>query len=88
MERTRGNNMNWRSHVKEKIHLFISILTIFIVLLIGISVIQQVQLQSVKKESELLKNKFFLFVILFRLFHHQFVFHIFVLDIPRQTLIE
>ncbi|EDP7300774.1 hypothetical protein GLZ93_09300 [Campylobacter jejuni] len=59
MERTRGNNMNWRSHVKEKIHLFISILTIFIVLLIGISVIQQVQLQSVKKESELLEEQIF-----------------------------
>ena len=40
-----------------KIHLFISILTLFIVLLIGISVIQQVQLQSVKKESELLKEQ-------------------------------
>ncbi|NRC94695.1 hypothetical protein [Enterococcus faecalis] len=40
-----------------RIHLFISILTIFIVLLIGISVIQQVQLQSVKKESESLKEQ-------------------------------
>lgn len=40
-----------------KIHLLISILTLFIVLLIGISVIQQVQLQSVKKENELLKEQ-------------------------------
>nr|AFW17917.1 hyprothetical protein [Enterococcus faecalis] len=40
-----------------RIHLFISILTLFIVLLIGISVIQQVQLQSVKKESESLKEQ-------------------------------
>ena len=29
-----------------------------------------------------------IYVILFRLFHYQFVFRIFVLDIPRQTLIE
>ncbi|OQO77313.1 hypothetical protein BH745_14640 [Enterococcus gallinarum] len=40
-----------------KIHLFISILALFIVLLIGVSVIQQVQLQSVKKESESLKEQ-------------------------------
>lgn len=40
-----------------KIHLFVSILALFIVLLIGVSVIQQVQLQSVKKESESLKEQ-------------------------------
>ncbi len=40
-----------------KFNLFVSILALFIVLLIGISVIQQVQLQSVKKESELLKEQ-------------------------------
>ena len=38
-----------------KFNLFVSILALFIVLLIGVSVIQQVQLQSVKKESESLK---------------------------------
>ena len=40
-----------------KFNLFVSILALFIVLLIGVSVIQQVQLQSVKKESELLKEQ-------------------------------
>ncbi|MEB5970287.1 hypothetical protein [Enterococcus gallinarum] len=40
-----------------RIHLFVSILALFIVLLIGVSVIQQVQLQSVKKESESLKEQ-------------------------------
>lgn len=40
-----------------KFNLFVSILALFIVLLIGVSVIQQVQLQSVKKESESLKEQ-------------------------------
>ena len=40
-----------------KFNLFVSIMALFIVLLIGVSVIQQVQLQSVKKESETLKQQ-------------------------------
>ncbi|MDT2546801.1 hypothetical protein [Enterococcus raffinosus] len=40
-----------------KFNLFVSILALFIVLLVGVSVIQQVQLQSVKKESESLKEQ-------------------------------
>lgn len=47
-----------KSHkISSKAHFCLSILSVIIVLLIGTNVIQQIQLQSVKKESESLKEQ-------------------------------
>ncbi len=47
-----------KSHkISSKAHFCLSILSVIIVLLIGTNVIQQIQLQSVKKESESLKKQ-------------------------------